>query len=77
MNSTVDIQKQILELDGMLARLEESAKSQPKPSILAQIKALQKERGKLRVEFEAAAGKSVLGMLTPPPAPRSGISRKR
>lgn len=55
MSTLLAIQKQILEVDELLARLNSDAKTHPRMSVLTQIKALEKEHRKLRTEFDAVA----------------------
>lgn len=55
MSNLVAIQKQILEVDEMLARLQGASREKPRLSVLTQIRALEKEHKKLITEFDAAA----------------------
>jgi hypothetical protein len=55
MNTLTTIQHQILEVDDLLARLRESAIAQPRHSVLAQIRSLEKEQKRLRSDFDVVA----------------------
>lgn len=60
MSTLTAIQKQLLEMDGIIARLRTSARTSARPSVFAQIKSLEKEQRRLRSEFEFAATKEEL-----------------
>src|SRR5580704_5213128 len=60
MSLIATIQERVLETDEVIAQLERRATRDPRPSILANIRSMEKERLKLRIEFDRAAAKSNL-----------------
>lgn len=55
MTTLSSIQKQLLDVDEILARLADLSLQSPKPSVFAQIRSLEKEQRKLRSEFDLEA----------------------
>ncbi len=55
MNVLVSIQEQLQQVDELIAHLEHTAVTAPRPSLAANLRALEKERKNLQLEFEQAA----------------------
>ena len=55
MSALTSIRHSIQQVDDMLASLNQKALSDPRPSLLAQVRSLEKEKRSLQVQFEQLA----------------------